>query len=226
MSPETHSQLANFIWSICNLLRGPYKRNEYRKVILPLTVLRRFDCLLAPTKSKVLKDYTAIKNKPENVVRSLLLQYYRLERVFSGAITLREGEAQYVKSPTDVGTGKAKDEKLPLSEIIQVLNERFGTQFTEEDRLFFQQIKEKACKDQQVIKTALANPLDKFELGIRKLIEEFMIERMGENDKIVTRYMSDNDFQGSAFPILAKEIFETIRERMGGTTKQTSLAES
>ena len=51
MSPETHSQLANFIWSICNLLRGPYKRNEYRKVILPLTVLRRFDCLLAPTKA-------------------------------------------------------------------------------------------------------------------------------------------------------------------------------
>lgn len=72
MSPETHSQLANFIWSICNLLRGPYKRNEYRKVILPLTVLRRFDCLLAPTKEKVLKEYSAIKSKPENVVRSLL----------------------------------------------------------------------------------------------------------------------------------------------------------
>jgi type I restriction enzyme M protein len=45
MTAETHSQLASFIWSICNLLRGPYKRNEYRKVILPLTVLRRFDCL-------------------------------------------------------------------------------------------------------------------------------------------------------------------------------------
>ena len=45
MSTETHSQIANFIWSICNLLRGPYKRNEYRKVILPLTVLRRFDCI-------------------------------------------------------------------------------------------------------------------------------------------------------------------------------------
>ncbi len=36
MTAETHSQVANFIWSICNLLRGPYKRNEYRKVILPL----------------------------------------------------------------------------------------------------------------------------------------------------------------------------------------------
>ena len=54
------------------MLRGPYKRNEYRKVILPLTVLRRFDCLLAPTKAQVLKEYSAIKTKPESVVRSLL----------------------------------------------------------------------------------------------------------------------------------------------------------
>lgn len=72
MTAETHSQLANFIWSICNLLRGPYKRNEYRKVILPLTVLRRFDCLLAPTKDQVLEEFKAIKTKPETVVRSLL----------------------------------------------------------------------------------------------------------------------------------------------------------
>ncbi|MCI0691889.1 type I restriction-modification system subunit M [candidate division KSB1 bacterium] len=86
MSAETHSQLANFIWSICNLLRGPYKRNEYRKVILPLTVLRRFDCLLAPTKEKVLKEYPAMKGKPETVVRSLLQRitkrpFYNLSKI-------------------------------------------------------------------------------------------------------------------------------------------------
>jgi len=69
---RTHSQLASFIWSICNLLRGPYKHNEYRKVILPLTVLRRFDCLLAPTKAEVLAEHAKIKTKPETVVRSLL----------------------------------------------------------------------------------------------------------------------------------------------------------
>ena len=72
MTADHHSQLANFIWSICNLLRGPYKRNEYRKVILPLTVLRRFDCLLAPTKARVLTRHSKIKAKPETVVRSLL----------------------------------------------------------------------------------------------------------------------------------------------------------
>jgi type I restriction enzyme M protein len=72
MTAGTHRELANFIWSICNLLRGPYKRNEYRKVILPLTVLRRFDCLLAPTKARVLAEHPKIKDRPETVVRSLL----------------------------------------------------------------------------------------------------------------------------------------------------------
>jgi type I restriction enzyme R subunit len=141
------------------------------------------------------------------------LQYYRLERVSSGAITLHEGEPVGVKSPTDVGTGKAKDERAPLSEIISVLNDRFGTEFTDEDRLFFEQIKERAANNEQIIKTARANPqLEKFQLGIRKLIEEMMIQRMGENDKIVTRYMDDQEFQDSAFPILAKEIFDAIEK--------------
>lgn len=72
MTPETHKQLAGFIWDICNLLRGPYKRNEYRKVILPLTVLRRFDCILAPSKPRVLEEHKRIKGKPETVVGKLL----------------------------------------------------------------------------------------------------------------------------------------------------------
>ncbi len=139
------------------------------------------------------------------------LQYYRLERISSGAITLNEGEPVGVKSPTDVGTGKAKDEKAPLSEIITVLNDRFGTEFNEEDRLFFEQITERASQNEQIIKTAQANPqFEKFQLGIRKLVEEMMIQRMGENDKIVTRYMDDAEFQNSAFPILAREILRAI----------------
>jgi type I restriction enzyme M protein len=74
MPAETHSQIASFIWGICNLLRGPYKRNEYRKVILPLTVLRRFDCILAPTKAAVLKEHSDIKAKGENIIRHRLSQ--------------------------------------------------------------------------------------------------------------------------------------------------------
>ena len=48
------SEQVNFIWSVADLLRGPYKPAQYGRVILPLTVLRRLDCVLAPTKDKVL----------------------------------------------------------------------------------------------------------------------------------------------------------------------------
>lgn len=151
------------------------------------------------------RDNTVVK-----IGNEVELQYYRLQRVSSGPIELKVGEPEGVYSPTDVGTGKAKEEKAPLSEIIQALNDRFGTAFTEEDRLFFAQIKERAAANSQVIQTALANPLDKFQLGVRKLVEDLMIQRMAENDKIVTRYMDDSEFQRTAFPILAKEIFEAV----------------
>lgn len=142
------------------------------------------------------------------------LQYYRLQRVFSGAIELREGEDEYgVKSPTDVGTRKAKEEKAPLSEIIEVLNERFGTNFTEEDRLFFEQIKEKAMGTPAVVRLRRANPFDKFQLGLRQVLEELMIQRMSENDKIVSRYMDDKAFEDAAFAVLSKVIYESIPEK-------------
>ena len=86
MNTETHRQLAGDIWSICNLLRGPYKRNEYRKVILPLTVLRRFDCLLAPTKAQALATFNEYKAKPESIIRSKMqavtsYPFYNLSRL-------------------------------------------------------------------------------------------------------------------------------------------------
>jgi type I restriction enzyme M protein len=52
-----HNQFANLIWQIADLLRGPYLPPQYKRVMLPLTVLRRFDCVLEPTKAKVVAEY-------------------------------------------------------------------------------------------------------------------------------------------------------------------------
>lgn len=79
--------------------------------------------------------------------------------------------------------------------------------------MFFEQIKEKASNDERIIQTAMANPLDKFELGIKAIIESLMIQRMSENDSIVTRYMDDRNFQKAIFPILAKEIYKSILKK-------------
>src|SRR5215212_9045290 len=58
-----HHQLSNFIWQIADLLRGPYRPPQYERVMLPLTVLRRFDCVLASTKPQVLSAYKSLPDK-------------------------------------------------------------------------------------------------------------------------------------------------------------------
>jgi len=54
-------EIANFIWSVADLLRGDYKQAEYGKVILPFTILRRLDCVLEPTKPKVLAKLKSVE---------------------------------------------------------------------------------------------------------------------------------------------------------------------
>jgi type I restriction enzyme M protein len=67
MSNESIRNHAAFIWSVADLLRGDYKQSEYGKVILPLTVIRRLDCVLAPTKAKVLQRHQQLSEKIENL---------------------------------------------------------------------------------------------------------------------------------------------------------------
>jgi len=138
------------------------------------------------------------------------LEYYRLQMTHSGDILVKEGEDAGVKSPTDVGSRENVEDRKPLSEIIDTLNEKFGTDFTDEDRLFFEQIREKARTHQEVIDLRQSNPFDKFQLGLRKLIETLIMQRMSENDAIVTRWMDDKDFGNAAFEVLSKAIYESI----------------
>jgi type I restriction enzyme M protein len=58
-----HNYFSNLIWQIADLLRGPYRPPQYERVMLPMTVLRRFDCVLAPTKAKVLADAEHARSK-------------------------------------------------------------------------------------------------------------------------------------------------------------------
>src|ERR1700759_5524922 len=63
----TQQALSSFIWSVADLLRGDYKQSEYGKVILPFTVLRRLDCVLEPTKQKVLDRAAQLAGRAENL---------------------------------------------------------------------------------------------------------------------------------------------------------------
>lgn len=79
--PIDVSQEVNFIWSIANKLRGPYQSDKYKDVIIPMTILRRFECALAPTKGKVVEQYKKNPNYPEKAMQRLSgYQFYNTSR--------------------------------------------------------------------------------------------------------------------------------------------------
>lgn len=63
MTAANFQHLAHFIWSVADLRRGPYRQPQYERVMLPLTVLRRFDAVLAPSKEAVLKRHAELSSK-------------------------------------------------------------------------------------------------------------------------------------------------------------------
>src|SRR5436305_8243767 len=71
-SMPDHNYFANLIWQIADLLRGPYRPPQYERVMLPMTVLRRFDCILEPTKTAVLKRYQKLKEGKTKQFDSIL----------------------------------------------------------------------------------------------------------------------------------------------------------
>ncbi|AMD02498.1 type I restriction-modification system subunit M [Halomonas chromatireducens] len=74
MNTESHSQLAAFIWSVADLLRGDFKQSQYGRIILPFTLLRRLECVLEPTKADVLGAAREHQAKPDAVREKLLLR--------------------------------------------------------------------------------------------------------------------------------------------------------
>ena len=79
--PIDVSSEVNFIWSIANKLRGPYQSDKYKDVIIPMTILRRFECALAPTKQAVVEQYKKNPNFPAKAMQKISgYQFYNTSR--------------------------------------------------------------------------------------------------------------------------------------------------
>ena len=143
------------------------------------------------------------------------LRFFRLQQMIEGSIDLSEGETDPLKGPTDVGTARAKDVEVTLSSLIDLLNERFGTDFTEADQLFFDQIRASAENDQNIAEAARANNFANFASYLDRMLDELFIARMQGNEEIFSRVMSDTEFRSVAHEHLAREIFRRVREEQG-----------
>ena len=141
------------------------------------------------------------------------LRFFRLQQMTEGSIDLSDGEADPLKGPTDVGTAHVKDEEVALSSLIDRLNERFGTNFTEADQLFFDQIRASAENNEIIAEVARANSLKNFASYLDRMLDELFIARMEGNEEIFSKVMTDTEFRSAAHEHLAHEIFRRVREK-------------
>ena len=139
------------------------------------------------------------------------LEYYRLQKISEGSISLQGGEARLLDGPTEVGSGLVRPQPVPLSQLIDIVNERFGTDFNQADQLFFDQIVEAAMTDDGLRQAAAVNPGDKFELVFKGLLENLFVERMDQNEEIFVRFMNDASFQKLVTAWMASEAYRRLR---------------
>lgn len=146
------------------------------------------------------------------------LQYYRLQKISEGQIDLNTGDGKPLKGPTDVGTGQG-DQQIRLSELIDILNERFGTDFTQADQLFFDQIEEEAIENETLQKAATANSKDDFRYVFEKAFEGLVIDRMDGNEEIFGKLMSDGEFRKLAVEHLLHKVYTALQDSKSGEKK-------
>ena len=144
------------------------------------------------------------------------LRFFRLQQMNEGSIDLADGEADPLKGPTDMGTARVKNEEVTLSNLIDRLNERFGTDFNEADQLFFDQIRASAENDENIGEAARANSFADFSSYLDRMLDELFIARMEGNEEIFSRVMTDAEFRSAAHEHLAREIFRRAREAQAG----------
>ena len=139
------------------------------------------------------------------------LKFFRLQQMGEGTIDLSEGETDPLKGPTDVGTAREKEADVALSTLVGKLNERFGTDFTEADQLFFDSVRATAERDEKIVEAAKANTEANFSAFFSRVLDDLFIQRMEGNDEIFNRVMSDKQFRTAAQEHLAREVYERIR---------------
>lgn len=140
------------------------------------------------------------------------LEYYRLQKMEEGNIGLQANEEGVVYGASESGVRKPKEEFAPISQIIEVLNDKLGTDFTPADQLFFDQIEEEMVTDEELVQQARNNTQENFRYGFNEKFMDVVIERMGQNQELFAKLMDDEKLSRIVKGMLMDKVYRRARE--------------
>jgi type I restriction enzyme R subunit len=200
------------------------EKEEFKKSLRTWTNLYAFMAQIMPFKEPEFEKFYAyaklLQTKlPKRILSDQLhfddevvMEYYRLQKIKEGSIDLIKGEDGELDGLTEAGIKRAKEEKAPLSEIIEQLNERFGTEFEEADRLFFIQIEEELIKDETLQTQAKVNKLDTFKFAFEDKFLNKLIDRMDQNQDIFEKILENKAFGSLVKELMMKSVYVKLNE--------------
>ena len=142
------------------------------------------------------------------------LEYYRLQKIEEGQIQLLKGEEGELSGVKEAGVRYQKDEFAPISQIIEVLNDKLGTDFKAADQLFFDQIEEEMIQDETLAKQAQSNTKENFKYGFEDKFMDVVIERMEQNQELFTKLMDDEKMASLVKSMLLDRVFKRFRDQL------------
>ncbi|MEP3836643.1 MAG: DEAD/DEAH box helicase family protein [Algibacter sp.] len=200
------------------------KQDEFKKSIRSWTNLYSFLAQIMPfvdaefekfyAFAKLLQTRLPKRDLSETFQLSdeVALEYYRLEKIKEGSIDLLKGEEGELSGTTEAGLKRTKEEEALLSEIVSVLNDRFGTEFEEADKLFFDQIEAELMEDEKLQKQAKANKMDTFKYAFEDMFMNKLIGRMDQNQDIFEKILEDKMFGDLVKELMMKKIYRKMNE--------------
>lgn len=200
------------------------KQDEFKKGLRTWTNLYAFLAQIMPfvdpdferfyAYAKLLQTRLPKRELSENLHLDdeVALEYYRLQKIKEGSIDLLTGETKELSGTTEAGLKRAKDEEALLSEIINVLNDRFGTEFEEADKLFFDQIEAELMEDETLQTQAKVNKMDTFKYAFEDLFITKLIDRMDQNQEIFEKILEDKVFGNLVKELMMKKVYKKMNE--------------
>ena len=226
-NPKQQKHLYAFTDSAVDRYQGlteEQKQDEFKKGLRTWTNLYAFLSQIMPFSDSDLEKFYAYAKLlqtrlPKRDLSEALhlddevaLEYYRLQKIKEGSIDLQKGEEGALSGTSEAGLKKAKDEEALLSQIITVLNDRFGTEFEEADKLFFDQIEEELMTDEKLKSQAKVNKIDTFKFAFEDSFIEKLIGRMDQNQEIFERVLEDKAFGDLVKEWMMKKVYKKMNE--------------
>lgn len=138
------------------------------------------------------------------------LEYYRLQKIAEHNIVMESRSVYELDGGGQAGLRLTKEDEANLSEIIEVLNKKFQTEFNTADKLFFDQIEEDMVLDEKLSEQAKNNPIENFKFGFDDMFMDKLIGRMEQNQDIFTKMMDDKEFGGLVKGYMLKKVYERL----------------